>query len=259
MVVDALPALLGGALIAGALSGAHCATMCGGIAGALQGQAPVTLHRSRRAALWHGLATALPHNIGRIASYTLIGLIAGAAGSGWIQFQDSAWLRQALFGVANVLLIALGLSLMFRRQLANAAERIGGHVWQRIRPPAARLMANATPTKRLLLGFLWGAMPCALIYAMLLSALASGSAAHGAMLMLAFGLGTLPNLLAIALAWSLPSSGVLRIFARDGAPAIPFKALAGAVMLAFGVFGLLRLPALVQLHGMTALCHPGLQ
>lgn len=259
MVVDALPALLGGALIAGALSGAHCAAMCGGIAGALQGQAPVILHRSRRAALWHGLATALPHNIGRIASYTLIGALAGAAGSGWIHFQDSAWLRQGLFAVANMLLIALGLSLMFRRQLANAAERLGGHVWQRIRPLAARLMANATPTKRLLLGFLWGAMPCALIYAMLLSALASGSAAQGAMLMLAFGLGTLPNLLAIALAWSLPSLAGMRIFARDGAPAIPFKTLAGAVMLAFGVFGLLRLPALVQLHGMTTLCHPGLQ
>ena len=122
MAVDVLPALLGGAVVAGALSGAHCASMCGGIAGALQGQAPVTLHRSRGAALWHGLGTALPHNIGRILSYVLIGALAGAAGSGWIQFQDSAWLRQALFALANALLVALGLSLMFRRQLANAAS-----------------------------------------------------------------------------------------------------------------------------------------
>jgi len=258
-MMDALPALLAGALMAGALSGVHCATMCGGIAGALQGQAPVLLHRSRHAALWHGLATALPHNLGRIASYSVIGLLAGAAGSGWIQFQDSAWLRQGLFGVANLLLVALGLSLMFRRQLANAVEWLGGRLWQRLRPLAAQLMASTTPMKRLLLGFLWGAMPCALIYAMLLTALASGSAVHGALLMLAFGIGTLPNLLAVALAWSLPSSGALRIFARDSAPAIPFKTLAGAVMLAFGVFGLLRLPALVQLHGMTTLCHPGLQ
>lgn len=256
--MEALPALLGGALMAGALSGAHCATMCGGIAGALQGQAPVTLHRSRRAAVWRGLVTALPHNLGRIASYGLIGLLAGAAGAGWIQFQDSAWLRQALFGVANVLLAALGLSLMFGRQLANAAERLGGRLWQRLRPLAAKLMTNATPTRRLMLGFLWGAMPCALIYAMLLSALASGSAVDGALLMLAFGLGTLPNLLAIGLAWSLPAAGAMRIFAGSGASAIPFKALAGAVMLAFGIFGLLRLPALVQLHGMTTICHPAL-
>jgi len=253
-MADMLPALLGGALVAGALSGAHCATMCGGIAGALQSQTPVTLHRSRRAALWHGLAAAMPHNLGRIASYALIGMLAGAAGSGWIHFQDSAWLRQALFAMANALLIALGLSLMFRRQFANAAERVGGHVWQRVRPFAARLMAKATPAKRLMLGFLWGAMPCALVYAMLLSALASGSAVDGALLMLAFGLGTLPNLLAIAMAWS----GVPRIFASTGNAAISFKALAGAVMLVFGVLGLLRLPALVQLHGMTAICHPGL-
>jgi uncharacterized protein len=257
-MIDALPALLGGALLAGALSGAHCGTMCGGIAGALQGQAPVTLHRTRRAAIWHGLATALPHNLGRIASYALIGMLAGAAGSGWIQFQDGAWLRQALFAFANSLLVALGLSLMFRRQLANAAERLGGHAWQRVRPFAARLMTDTTPSKRLLLGLLWGAMPCALIYAMLLSALASGSPVHGALLMLAFGLGTLPNLLAIGLAWSLPASGALRIFAGNGTPAISYKALAGAVMLAFGIFGLLRLPALVKLHGMTMLCHPGL-
>lgn len=257
-MIDALPALLGGALMAGALSGAHCGTMCGGIAGALQGQAPVTLHRSRSAALWHGLATALPHNAGRIASYALIGALAGAAGQSWIAFQDSAWLRQALFGLANGLLIALGLSLMFRRQLANALERGGGELWQRVRPLAARLLSQTTPGKRLMLGFLWGAMPCALIYAMLLTALASGSAADGALLMFAFGLGTLPNLLAIGVAWSLPASGAWRIFARQGAAAIPFKALAGAVMLAFGVFGLLRLPAVVQWHGMTALCHPGL-
>lgn len=257
-MIDALPALLGGAFLAGALSGAHCGTMCGGIAGALQGQAAVTVHRSRRAAIWHGLLTALPHNAGRILSYTLIGALAGAAGSGWIQFQDSAWLRQALFAVANTLLIALGLSLMLGRQFANAAERLGGTIWQRVRPLAARLMANTTATKRLLLGLLWGAMPCALIYAMLLSALASGAALDGALLMLAFGLGTLPNLLAIGLAWSLTSTTSLRIFAGTGASAISYKTLAGAVMLAFGVFGLLRLPALVQWHGMTTLCHPGL-
>ncbi|MBL8516677.1 MAG: sulfite exporter TauE/SafE family protein [Betaproteobacteria bacterium] len=257
-MADALPVLLGGALLAGIVSGAHCGAMCGGIAGALQGDASIRLHRSRRMAIWASLVTALPHNAGRIASYALAGAVAGAAGSGWISVHDSAWLRQSLFALANLLLIALGVSLMFRRQLANAAERWGGGLWRCVRPLAARLMTNPRPSRRVLLGFLWGAMPCALIYAMLLSALASASAVDGALLMLAFGVGTLPNLLAIGLAWSLPSSGVLRIFARDGVAAIPFKALAGAVMLAFGVVGLFRLPALVQWHGMTTLCHPGL-
>lgn len=260
-MLDVLPALLGGALIAGVLSGAHCATMCGGIVGAMQGHAPVVFHHSRRAALLNALISALPQNAGRLTAYALIGMLAGAAGSGWISFHDSASLRQALFAIANTLLITLGLSLMFGQQLANHAERLGGHLWRRIRPFAAKLMARPSPARRWMLGLLWGFMPCALVYAMLLSALATGRAAEGALLMLAFGLGTLPNLLAISLAWALPEQfNVMRIFAsHGGAGAISFKAIAGAVMLAFGVFGLLRLPAIVKLHGMSALCHPVLQ
>ena len=51
------------------------------------------------------------------------------------------------------------------------------------------------------LGALWGWLPCGLVYSVLLTALASGSAPRGALIMLAFGLGTLPNLLAIGLFW----------------------------------------------------------
>ncbi len=259
-MLDVLPALLGGALIAGALSGAHCAAMCGGIVGAMQSHSPVVLHRSRRAALLHALMSALPQNAGRISAYALAGLLAGAAGSGWISVHDSASLRQALFAVANSLLIALGVSLMFGQQLANHAERLGGHLWRHIRPLAARLISSPSPTRRWMLGLLWGAMPCALVYAMLLSALASGSPVDGALLMLAFGLGTLPNLLAISLAWALPQQFKgLRIFASRPGGVISLKAMAGAVMLVFGVFGLLRLPAVVKLHGMNAICHPVLQ
>lgn len=258
---EALPALLAGAALAGLLSGAHCAAMCGGIAGALsnrRGTQAITLHRSRLSAGFASLVAALPQNLGRISGYALAGALAGAAGSGWIQFQDGALLRQTLFALANALLIALGLSLMFGQHLARAAERLGGHVWQRIKPMAVRLMQDPTPAKRLLLGVLWGAMPCALVYAMLLSALGTGSPVQGALLMLAFGIGTLPNLLAISLAWALPDF-LPALRAGSSSLGLSLKALAGAVMLAFGIFGLLRLPALVQLHGMTQLCHPGLQ
>jgi uncharacterized protein len=255
---EALPALLAGAALAGLLSGAHCAAMCGGIAGALGSRQQIALHRSRSSAALSSLFSSLPQNLGRISGYALAGALAGAAGSGWIQFQDGALLRQTLFALANGLLIALGLSLMFGQQLARAAERLGGIVWQRIKPAAAALMRDPTPGKRLLLGLLWGAMPCALVYAMLLSALGTGSPAQGAMLMLAFGLGTLPNLLAVSLAWAMPDF-LPRLKAGATGIGISFKALSGAVMLAFGIFGLLRLPAVVQLHGLTQLCHPGLQ
>lgn len=251
-----MPALLAGAVLAGLLSGAHCAAMCGGIAGALAPVQRVTLHRSRWRAALAGLAAALPQNAGRIAGYGFAGALAGAAGGGWIHFQDGALLRQALFVLANVLLIGLGLSLMFGQRLARAAERLGGRLWQRLKPAAGALMRTPTPGRRLLLGFLWGAMPCALVYAMLLSALGTGSPGQGAMLMVAFGLGTLPNLLAVSLAWALPDQ--LPILRARGSTVLSFKALGGAVMLAFGLFGLLRLPSVVKLHGLTQLCHPGL-
>ncbi|MDY0050845.1 MAG: sulfite exporter TauE/SafE family protein, partial [Halothiobacillaceae bacterium] len=52
-----------------------------------------------------------------------------------------------------------------------------------------------TPRQAFLLGFLWGWLPCGLVYSVLIWAMAAGGPAEGALLLLGFGLGTLPNLL----------------------------------------------------------------
>lgn len=253
--MDLLPplGLLGVALAAGLLGGVHCAAMCGGIAGAIQVSAPVpvTLYRTKTAFVLAALKRALPFNIGRLLGYSLAGAAAGAVGAGWNHAVDSAPLRQGLFFAANILLILLGVSLATGWKLSAALERAGGGSWQAVRPAAARLLAAPSGGRGILLGMLWGAMPCALVYAMLLSALATASATQGALLLFAFGLGTLPNLLGIAVAWSWPA-------AKGGSftPRMRFhlKLWLGLAIAGFGALGFLRLPAVAALSGFGILC-----
>jgi sulfite exporter TauE/SafE len=75
-------------------------------------------------------------------------------------------------------------------------ERVGQVIWQRIQPMAIRLGKPDRLTKAIGVGMLWGWLPCGLVYSALGQALASGSPAKGAALMAAFGLGTLPAMLA---------------------------------------------------------------
>jgi uncharacterized protein len=257
--VDVLPAfgMVGAALAAGLLGGVHCAAMCGGIAGAIQVAEPirVPVYRSRGAFVVAALKRALPFNIGRVLGYALAGGIAGAIGAGWSQSVDNPLLRQSLFAAANLMLILLGVSLVTGWRLSGALERAGGRTWSLFRPIAARLMQSRSSGRGVLLGLLWGAMPCALVYAMLLSALASASPVQGALILFAFGLGTLPNLLGIGLAWAWPAA-----YGELFSPRSRFnlKFWLGIGIASFGALGFLRMPAVAALSGLGglgALCH----
>ena len=255
--MDILPSLgmLGIALATGLLGGVHCATMCGGIAGAIQVSAQpirVPLYRTRGAFVLAALKRALPFNIGRILGYALTGGIAGAIGAGWSQSVDSPLLRQGLFAAANVMLILLGVSLATGWRLSHALERAGGKTWDALRPLAARLLAAPSGRRSVLLGLLWGGMPCALVYAMLLTALASASPLQGALVLFAFGLGTLPNLLGIGVAWAWPAAHGTFFTPRSR---FNFKPWLGIAIASFGALGFLRMPAVAKLSGLGVFCH----
>lgn len=250
------PALLAGAsagLLAGALSGVHCAAMCTGIVSAhaaipikvLSIATPSARLQSRP------FTRNLAFNTGRIASYTIAGALAGSISAAAFVIHDSMPLRQTLFALANIMLISLGLYLAGLWRGITVLERGGALIWRRIQPFAAALLASPLPAIRhsLALGALWGWIPCGLVYAMLVTALASGNAIHGALIMFAFGLGTLPNLL--ALGWA----GVwLGKYLRDSR----LRSAAGWIIIGFGIIGLWRLPQLAQLDGWGALCQPTL-
>ncbi len=212
------------ALLAGLLGGVHCVGMCGGIVAAFSFRAdgakpPFRLH--------------VGYNIGRVLSYTLFGALAGALGAS-LNLLDIRPLQLALYVLAQGVMILLGLYLAGWNSWVLVFEKAGGALWSRAQPFFRKLLPVKTLPGALLAGMVWGWLPCGLVYSILVAALASGSATSGAALMLAFGLGTLPNLLGMAL------------FAQHIQPFVQRPAVrkaAGLMVAGFGVWGLVRLVA----------------
>ena len=207
----------------GLLGGTHCIGMCGGIVSALTVQIPGQVRRQ-----W---PIQLAYNIGRISTYTALGSLAGAIGTVGLLLGDVLPVQMALYVLANVMLIALGLYLTGFTRLLAPLERMGHHVWRRVQPLTRRFLPARSPVQAFPLGLLWGFLPCGLVYSVLATALVTGSAARGAGMMLAFGLGTLPNLLL---------AGMLLKRLRGITRSTWLRSAAGLLVLGFGVFGLIN-------------------
>ena len=184
-----LAPLLVSALILGLLGGGHCLGMCGGLMGALTLAIPPE-QRSRR------LQLLLAYNLGRILSYALAGLLLGLAG--WVVAGSQA--EVIMRTLAALLLIAMGLYLAGWWSGLTRIEALGRGLWRHIQPLTRRFMPVTSIPKAVVLGSLWGWLPCGLVYSTLLWASSQGNAVNSALLMLAFGLGTWPVLLATGLA-----------------------------------------------------------
>jgi uncharacterized protein len=215
------------ALLVGFFGGVHCVGMCGGIVGALTLGLPEHL-RNRPAGVW---PFHIAYNLGRITSYTLAGALAGGLGAGLLQLTELRQAQLVLQVIAALFMLALGLYLGGWWAGLVRVERLGGHLWRRLEPFGRRLLPVASTPQAFALGLVWGWLPCGLVYSVLIWSLAAGSAREGAQLMLAFGLGTLPNLLLMgALAAQLGS------FVRQPWP----RRVAGGLVLAFGLVLLAR-------------------
>ncbi len=222
----------------GLLGGTHCIGMCGGIVSALTVQLP---GQRRREWPLH-----LAYNIGRITSYTVAGAAMGAIGTVGMLFNDILPIQLGLYVAANLMLVALGLYLTgFTRALAGV-EKLGQRLWNRIQPLTRRFLPARSVAQAFPLGALWGFLPCGLVYSVLATALVTGSAERGAALMLAFGLGTLPNLLLAGLVLKRLRDVVRNQAVRTGS---------GLVVLAFGVYGLVTTPSLGSKLWNGVVCH----
>jgi len=210
------------ALLAGLLGGVHCVGMCGGIVAAFSFRAdgstpPFRLH--------------LAYNLGRVTSYALFGALAGTLGAS-LKLAEFLPVQTLLYVLAQVVMILLGLYLAGFNRWVLIFERAGGSLWNRIKPLFQKLLPVKSVPQAVLAGMAWGWLPCGLVYSVLVSALAAGSATSGAALMLAFGLGTLPNLLGMGL------------FARQIQPFMQqlwVRRVAGLTVAGFGIWGLANL------------------
>jgi sulfite exporter TauE/SafE len=210
------------AFAAGLLGGVHCVGMCGGVVGAMTFGLPDSARRSGRLLLFLG-----GYNIGRIASYTLAGLLVGGIGGVAVDLVSLRHASTILLVLAGVFMILLGLYLAgWWRGLAQL-ERVGGVLWKRIEPLARRLMIVRHPWQTLPMGLVWGWLPCGLVYSALILALTAGGPLEGALVMLSFGLGTLPNLMLIGV-----FAAQLTRFTRD--PRV--RMVAGLIVIGFGLY-----------------------
>jgi sulfite exporter TauE/SafE len=217
---------MGGDLVllfgASVLGSAHCVAMCGPYVAMCTAQ---FVPRGATAAARCGLRVLF--NLGRIATYSLIGLIVGA-------FGQIAQAVASRFGVAGIVAIAaggtalvFGLSMIgWFRDPARVVAMAGLGRWL----TAGRMRLRHAPPAAapVLLGALQGWLPCALVYAAASRASLAGTPILGAFTMLVFGLGTLPAVFAMTL---VPQTLLRRMKAQQ---------LAGVLLAGLGVLLILR-------------------
>jgi sulfite exporter TauE/SafE len=177
------------------------------------------------------LANVAAYNAGRIASYSVAGALAGGATATARNLAGLPALQAGGFWLANLMLVALGLYLMDAWRGLAWLEQGGRGLWRQVQPVLRRVGPPDTPARMVATGFLWGWLPCGMVYSALVTAMLSGSAASGAALMLAFGLGTLPMLAGLGAAGSTLRGLVARR---------PVRIASGAIVLGFGLLGIAR-------------------
>ncbi|MFP5393527.1 MAG: sulfite exporter TauE/SafE family protein [Gammaproteobacteria bacterium] len=236
--------------LVGLAGSVHCVGMCGGIVSAFSAAPasrpfPVAVVTAPAARAADSLARVVSYNAGRIASYAVAGAIAGGAAR---VLADLAQVQMVLFWMANVMLASLGLYLMDAWRGLARLEALGKHLWRHVQPLTGRLMPLDHPFKLFALGGVWGWLPCGMVYSVLATAMLSGSALDGALVMASFGLGTLPMLVAVGLAGAQVRAAFQRPLVRRAA---------GATVLAFALLALAR-AAGGQLAWVDVLCVGGM-
>jgi uncharacterized protein len=177
------------AFMAGLMGGLHCAAMCGGIVCLLNG------HRQGEGSAIARWKYPFAYNAGRIFSYTFAGVVAGSAGQAGLLLRGSAPVQQVFMLAAGLTLCLIALYLAGVSPMMRGLESAGAVLWRQVEPFARQMLPVNSVSKALGLGMVWGWLPCGMVYAALLLALSTGHPLQGALVMLAFGLGTLPNML----------------------------------------------------------------
>ncbi|WP_169391500.1 MULTISPECIES: sulfite exporter TauE/SafE family protein [Psychrobacter] len=223
-------ALVVAAVLMGFFGSPHCLGMCGGLISAF-GMSMQDLTAKKRRAL---VAT---YHLGRLLSYATLGLIAGLVGT---------TVLAPLIADNNLPRILLGLVLVFVGMVMlgapflNKLERLGMKFWQKLAPIRQKVFPLNTYPRALSAGLLWGFLPCGLVYGALLIAVVGHSPLSGAMLMFAFGLGTLPMLIATheTVGWLRNQIGRLKL-----------RQMNGAIMMLSGVAVIAVPIAMSNMHG----------
>lgn len=189
---EALP-LLAAAFVTGLLGSAHCFGMCGGLSGLFAVNANVASLRAQ-------LPLAFAYNAGRILSYTFLGFVVATLGQAIVGAIPN--IAAPVRFASGLLIVIVGLQVAFGWRFLAPVEKAGATIWNRIAPAAKGLLPVTSVPKALGLGLLWGWLPCGLVYSVLLLAATTANGIHGGLVMIAFGIGTLPAMIMTGLSAS---------------------------------------------------------
>ena len=179
--------LLTASFITGFLGSAHCFGMCGGISGLFAVNASVASLRAQ-------FPKAIAYNLGRILTYAIIGAAVAVLGKSAVASIPA--LMAPIRLASGALIIFVGLQLAFGWRILAPLENAGARLWKRIAPAAKGLVPVNSIPQALGLGLIWGWLPCGLVYSVLLLAATTAEPAGGGLVMIAFGLGTMPAMVA---------------------------------------------------------------
>ncbi len=166
----------------GLLGAGHCMGMCGGILASLKfANGNENLSYSR---------LSFGYNFGRVSSYVFIGIVAASFPN--FSTQTGIPISRTL---AGILIVLMGFYIAGWWHGLVYLEKVGKFFWQFLKPLGQRVMPITTFRSAVIAGLIWGWLPCGLVYSALALALTQSQPIHGAWVMLAFGIGTLPIML----------------------------------------------------------------
>jgi sulfite exporter TauE/SafE len=178
------------AFLAGFLGSSHCIGMCGAIVVLFEGGPGTT----KVPGAW---LRRLSYNVGRATFYALLGAVAAIGGAVLTKTVGVSQGLTVLRWLAGLLVIAIGLNLLFDWQFTRFLESAGSGLWRKLSRFGKKVLPATTVPRSLGAGFIWGALPCGLVYSAVALAATTADPVSGATIMFAFWLGTLPALLVI--------------------------------------------------------------
>ncbi len=171
----------------------HCVAMCGPLV--------LAFAADSRSRAWWVFANTVLYHVGRVAMYGLLGLAIGALG----HLIDIKGWQRGITLVTGILLVGVGLFSLFGRHSRHFVR-----LQQRFVTPLTRWVGYwlYRPGGHLVVGMLNGLLPCGMVYMALAAALSADSMQGSGLFMLAFGMGTWPALLAVALIGSFAKTRI---------------------------------------------------
>lgn len=201
--------LLAGLTI-GILGSLHCVGMCGPLA--------LSIPFPSQSKVSRGLAI-LIYNLGRVVTYTMIGVFFGWIG---MQFTLFGWQQTLSLVLGSLLLIGV-IGTLFHQRLIRVPII---HKWwnQLFSKSFGKLLKKANYFSLFIIGLLNGLLPCGLVYVALAGSLAAGNIVHGAVFMFGFGIATLPAMMMVSFAGALIKGNWQRWLKKSSPYVIAFMA-----------------------------------